>query len=125
MKYTKFIVISLVTACFVGSIITAIRSSANQERTSDGVTIVVMHVEPGHKLIEMGKNQDTVWMQTRPAQEGEEFGSILHTEYYASTGKPVRKYLVVEQERLDSSIKQSPMINDEDPKPLRKDTTWQ
>ncbi len=71
--------------------------------TSDERIVTVIKIQPGQKLIEVGSHPvsghqyASVWVQTRPALEGEEFGSLLHTEYNAETGSVIRKILLVEQ----------------------------
>ncbi len=71
--------------------------------TSDERVVTVIKIQPGQKLIEVGSHPvsghqyASVWVQTRPALEGEEFGSLLHTEYNAETGSVIRKILLVEQ----------------------------
>jgi len=71
--------------------------------TSDNRMVTVIKIQPGQKLIEVGSHPvsghqyASVWVQTRPALEGEEFGSLLHTEYNAETGSVIRKILLVEQ----------------------------
>ena len=77
----------------------------NSESTtaSDNRMVTVIKIQPGQKLIEVGSHPvsghqyASVWVQTRPALEGEEFGSLLHTEYNAETGSVIRKILLVEQ----------------------------
>lgn len=77
----------------------------NSESTtaSDNRMVTVIKIQPGQKLIEVGSHPvsghqyASVWVQTRSALEGEEFGSLLHTEYNAETGSVIRKILLVEQ----------------------------
>lgn len=89
--------------------------------TTDGRIVTVIRIQPGQKLIEVGSHPvsghqyASVWVQTRPALEGEEFGSILHTEYKAEDGSIIRKILLVEQALPDSASKQSPMGETETP----------
>lgn len=82
---------------------------------ADGRIVTVIRIAPGQKLIEVGNNpandhhRATIWVQTRNALDGEEFGSILHTEYDAEEGHVIRKVLLVEQPLPDAANKQSPM----------------
>ena len=75
---------------------------ANVTPTDERI-VTVIKIQPGQKLIEVGSHPvsghqyASVWVQTRPALEGEEFGSLLHTEYNAETGAVIRKILLVEQ----------------------------
>ena len=90
-----------------------IRNSASTT-TSDERIVTVIKIQPGQKLIEVGSHPvsghqyASVWVQTRPALEGEEFGSLLHTEYNAETGSVIRKILLVEQAPEAPAIPSTP-----------------
>jgi len=77
--------------------------STDSQEDPNSQPITVIRIPPGQKLIEVGSHPvsghqyASVWVQTRPALEGEEFGSLFHTEYNAETGAVIRKILLVEQ----------------------------
>ena len=74
----------------------------------------VIHVIPGHKLIELNwrhnnqSSQPTLWLQTRPALPDEEPGSLLYSEYDPNTGKSLHKILIVEQPAEDPDQSNTP-----------------
>ena len=93
-KFAMVTTAVLLTSCRLQ---TEIKSEPTNPILSAKPTIIL--ADPGQKLIEIQHDHahGHVWLQSRPAAEGEEFGSLTESVYDVNTGQLIKQIIILEQ----------------------------
>jgi hypothetical protein len=99
---TRTTLSTLTLALLLSSCSIAPRDKVDQPTTTPTATPaspIVITLYPGHKLtdIKMDRFTEKVWLQTRPAAQGELPGSLLESAYDLETGRLIKTILIIEQ----------------------------